>query len=123
MDHELVVMGQVLFPIEHPVNLLIVLALGHFVADFPLQGDRMAVEKCPGRDITLNWRWWITAHAATHGFMVSLLTGVPLLGLAEMGTHLLIDYGKTRLRYSLLLDQVMHLICKVVWTGCLFLAV
>ena len=115
--------AQSLFPIEQPFNLLIVLALGHFVADFPLQGDRMAVEKCPGKDVTLNWRWWITAHAATHGFMVSLLTGVPLLGLAEMGAHLLIDYGKIHLRYSLLLDQTLHLICKLVWIGCLFLAV
>ena len=44
----------------------------------------MAVEKCP-EDVTLNWRWWITAHAATHGFMVSLLTGVPLLGLRRWG--------------------------------------
>ena len=40
-----------------------------------------------------------------------------------MGAHLLIDYGKARLRYSLLLDQTLHLICKFIWTGCLFLAV
>ena len=71
-------MGQVLFPIEHPINLLIVLALGHFVADFPLQGDRMAVEKCPGRDVTLNWRWWITAHAAT-GSACTPITSMLLL--------------------------------------------
>lgn len=35
------------------INILILLILAHFVADFVLQNDRMAVEKCPGKDITL----------------------------------------------------------------------
>ena len=101
--------------LEQPLDLLILLCLGHFLADYPLQGDRMAVEKCPGNDVTMDWRWWLTAHTATHGFVVALLTGVPLLGLAEMLAHFCIDYGKCRLRYSLALDQALHLLCKVVW--------
>ena len=88
-------------PAEHPLNLLILLLLGHFVADFPLQGDKMAVEKCPGKDVTLNWRWWLTAHAATHGLAVALLTGVAVLGLAEMVLHAIIDWCKGRFRFSL----------------------
>ena len=47
VDHEAVVVGQSLFPIEHPVNLLIVLALGHFVADFPLQGIAWPLRNAP----------------------------------------------------------------------------
>ena len=71
-------------PVDQPLQLFILLILGHFLADFPLQGDRMAVEKCPGKDVVLNWRWWLSAHAATHGFVVALLTGLPVLGLVEM---------------------------------------
>ena len=37
------------------LNLLILLVLAHFVCDFVLQSDRMAVEKIPGRDATLHW--------------------------------------------------------------------
>ena len=83
-------MQQVLFPVDQPLDLLILLLLGHFVADYPLQGDKMAVEKCPGKDVTLDWRWWLSAHAATHGFFVAVLTGVPILGVAETLSHALI---------------------------------
>lgn len=98
-----------------PFQLLILLILGHFVADFPLQGDRMAVEKCPGQDVVLDWRWWLSAHAATHGFVVALLTGFPVLGMAETLFHAVIDYGKCRFRYTLVADQLMHAACKLMW--------
>jgi len=50
-------------------NLFLMLAMGHVLADFALQGDRMAVEKCPGQGVVLGWGWWLCAHA-THGFLV-----------------------------------------------------
>ena len=106
---------------HHPLDLVILLSLGHFFADYPLQGDKMAVEKCPGMDVTMDWRWWLIAHTATHGFFVAVLTGVPLLGLAEVVAHFLIDYGKCRLGYSLLLDQSLHLFSKLVWVALLIL--
>ena len=106
---------------EHPLNLLILLLLGHFVADFPLQGDKMAVEKCPGKDVTLNWRWWLSAHAGTHGFFVALLTGIPALGVAEMVCHFLIDFGKCRFGYKLIIDQILHWGCKLVWVLCVMI--
>ena len=104
-----------LFNFDQAFNLLIMLLLGHFVADYPLQGDKMAVEKCPGRDVTLDWRWWMTAHAGTHGFVVAFLTGIPLLGVTEMIAHSLIDYGKCRLGYKLIVDQALHWLCKLIW--------
>ncbi len=100
---------------DQPFNLLIVLIFGHFLADFPLQSDRMAVEKCPGKDEVLDWRWWLAAHTATHGLVVAVLTGVPFLGLAEMLCHAAIDYSKCRFRYPLIADQLMHWGCKVLW--------
>lgn len=39
------------------LELFLLLAMGHFVGDFALQSDRMAVEKCQGRDHTLPWHW------------------------------------------------------------------
>jgi hypothetical protein len=97
-------------------NLLLVLSMGHFVADFALQGDRMATEKCPGQGVVLHWRWWLCAHAAIHGFFVAVITGVPLLGLAEWLVHGLIDLGKCRRCYQMGRDQSLHLLCKVAWT-------
>jgi len=97
-------------------ELFALLAMGHFLGDFGLQSDRMAVEKCPGRDVTLAWQWWLTAHAAIHGFLVALITGLPLLGLAEWVVHALIDFGKCRDGCSLRVDQVLHLASKLVWT-------
>ena len=106
------------FSVDQPLDLLILLILGHFFADYPLQGDKMAVEKCPGKDVTLDWRWWLTAHAGTHGFVVALLTGIPLLGIAEMVAHGLIDFAKCRLGCTLIVDQAMHWACKLIWVFC-----
>ena len=110
-------MSTGLLPVDQPLDLFILLILGHFLADYPLQGDKMAVEKCPGKDVTLDWRWWLSAHAGTHGFVVALLTGIPLLGVAEMVVHSLIDFGKCRLGYKLIVDQAMHWACKVIWVA------
>ncbi|MFN6133312.1 MAG: DUF3307 domain-containing protein [Synechococcaceae cyanobacterium] len=96
-------------------NLFAMLAMGHFLGDFGLQGDRMACEKCPGRSVTLGWGWWLGSHAAIHGLLVALLSGLPLLGLAEWGAHALIDLGKCRGSYNLAIDQTLHLLCKLLW--------
>ena len=97
------------------LDLFILLALAHFVCDFGLQTDRMAREKVAGADHTLNWRWWLTTHASTHGLAVALLTGAPLLGLAETVLHAIIDWSKGKFRFSLALDQSLHLVCKLLW--------
>ena len=102
-------------PLDSGLQLFALLAMGHFVGDFGLQSDRMAVEKCAGRDVTLPWPWWLTAHAAIHGFLVALITGLPLLGLAEWVAHALVDIGKCRGRYGLGADQGLHLLCKLLW--------
>jgi hypothetical protein len=50
---------------------------------------------------------------------VALITGVPLLGLAEAAAHGLIDWGKCLGRYSLPIDQGLHLLCKLLWLALL----
>ena len=96
-------------------GLFVNLILAHFLCDFALQNDKMAVEKCPGWDATLPWYWWLISHAGTHGLAVSLLTGVPILGLFELVLHAVIDYSKCRFRLSLTLDQLLHAFCKMAW--------
>ena len=101
-------------------ELFLTLAMGHFLGDFGLQSDRMAVEKCPGKDQTLPWQWWLTAHAGIHAFLVTLITGSAWLGLAEWLVHALIDIGKCRHVYGLGMDQLLHLSCKALWVILLF---
>ena len=52
-----------------------------------------------------------------HGLIVAVLTGIPLLGLAEWTLHGLIDDGKCRHRYSIVTDQLLHLGCKAAWAA------
>jgi hypothetical protein len=96
-------------------NLFLMLAMAHFVGDFGLQSDRMAREKCPGCGVTLGWGWWLTSHAAIHGFLVGMVTQSPLLGAAEWIVHVLIDVGKCRRLWTLSFDQALHIICKLLW--------
>ena len=91
------------------------LAMAHFLGDFGLQSDRMAREKCPGCGVTLGWGWWLTSHAAIHGCLVGAITQSPLLGVAELIAHLLIDFGKCRCLWSLAFDQMFHIITKILW--------
>jgi hypothetical protein len=104
-------------PIADGLNLLMLLVMGHFMADFGLQNDRMAVEKCPGKGVTLPWQWWLGSHAAIHGFFVAVLTGVPLLGLGEWVIHAVIDIAKCRKTFGLKTDQALHLLTKALWAA------
>ena len=97
------------------LELFALLAMGHFLGDFGLQNDRMAVEKCPGKDVTLPWQWWLVSHAAIHGLLVALLTGSTVLGLAEWTAHGLVDIAKCRKRFGLRADQAFHLLFKALW--------
>lgn len=100
-------------------QLVLMLVMGHFLGDFGLQSDRMAREKCPGQGVSLGWGWWITSHAAIHGFLVGAICASPLLGACEWLAHLLIDVCKCQRRWGLAMDQGLHLACKLIWVGVL----
>ena len=106
-----------LFRDSTQAEMLVWLVLAHFLCDFGLQSDRMAREKCPGRDATLPWGWWLTAHASIHGLAVGLITGLPTLALAEVWIHALIDWLKCRHWYGITVDQLLHLACKLLWVA------
>ena len=50
---------------------------------FRSEGRRMAREKCQGQDPTLPWGWWLGSDVAIHGLLITRLSGVSRLGLAE----------------------------------------
>jgi len=86
-------------------SLLAFLVMGHGLADVPLQSDRIARETCPGRHSTLDWRWWLAAHAGVHVFFVARITGIPLSGLGEWLLQALIDLVTCRRRCTRGVDQ------------------
>ena len=40
------------------LDKLIPLLLGHFVADFAIQTDTVALNKCPKNKSKISWVWW-----------------------------------------------------------------
>ena len=96
--------------------LFLKLCVGHFVCDYPLQGDFLAraknhLQPIPG----VPWQWALLAHAGIQGGMVAYVTGVWWLGLAEVLLHCRIDYLKCAGRICFDEDQVKHLMCKGAW--------
>lgn len=87
------------------------LLAGHWIADYPLQGDFLAKAKQQGPLRVYH----LVARAGIHGAAVALITGSLLLGLAEWAMHTLIDELKVRGRTSFAEDQISHIACKSFW--------
>ena len=98
------------------LELLLMLIGSHFICDYVLQTDAIATGKNRLLDpakFGVNWYYWMTSHAVTHGFGVGLITGSVWLGFLEFVLHWLIDTGKCEKLYGLHVDQALHLTCKV----------
>ena len=100
-------------------QLFFALAIGHALADYPLQSDFMARAKnrhfahafadLPQRTL---WAYVLTAHALIHAGCVWLITGRAGFALAEFALHWLIDWAKTERKIGFQTDQWLHLGCK-----------
>lgn len=100
------------------LELIAVMAFGHAVADYPLQGDFLAKAKNRTAPIPgVPWYQALAAHAAIHAGFVGIITGSFTLGFAEFVAHFIIDDQKCKGRISYNMDQSLHLLCKVVWTA------
>ena len=60
------------------LNNLIPLILGHFVADFAIQTDTVALNKCPKNKSRISWAWWMTGHVSIHGLIAVSYTHLTL---------------------------------------------
>ncbi|EIZ83707.1 hypothetical protein WYO_3720 [Methylobacterium sp. GXF4] len=103
---------------------LLWMLIGHAVADYPLQGDwlskakNQALNLVPGEAI---WPGALLSHAAIHAGAIRLATGSWALAACEFVAHALIDYAKCAGRLSYNVDQVLHVVCKLLWFGALIM--
>ena len=98
------------------IELFALLVFAHFLFDYPLQGDFLSRAKNRFDPIQhVPWYQAMFAHTAMHGFVVGFITGIPLLGLAEMAIHWITDDLKCRGELTYNQDQAIHMICKLVW--------
>lgn len=103
------------------IQMLLLLIVGHALADYPLQGDFLAKAKNRATPITgVPWYHGLLAHAAIHGGFVGVITGSAALGAAEFIAHCIIDDMKCMGRISYNADQVLHVTCKIVWCLALY---
>lgn len=103
--------------IENAFFLLFILIFGHLLADYPLQGEFLALGKNRHKPLPgTPWYQPLLAHAGIHGGFVAIITGSLWLGLAEFSIHALIDDSKCSKRLTYNQDQALHVLCKVVWT-------
>jgi len=103
-------------------EMLFLLFAGHAIADFPLQTDFIAT--CKNRNSEGGksiWRWILGAHSIIHGGIVFLITGSLIFGILETIFHFIIDFVKCDGHTSFDQDQLLHILCKVIWTLIIFL--
>lgn len=106
------------------------LVLAHALADFPLQGEFLAVGKdrhadlgcvTGGKDWPRNiWLYCLTIHSFVHSALVWLVSGSVILSLVEFVLHWLIDLAKNERLTGFYSDQALHIACKVVYAWLFF---
>jgi hypothetical protein len=96
----------------------------HFLLDFPLQGDFLARAKNHKTPIDgVPWQTCLAAHAIIQGGGVWLVTGSVSLALTETLLHAIIDWQKNQGDFGFNVDQLLHILCKVVFVVILWVNV
>jgi|ERR1700761_8189466 len=95
--------------------MLFLLVAAHFLADYPLQGDFLALNKARSGPNLVPWWQALIAHAFIHGGFVALITGFWWIGAAEVAIHAVTDHQKCEKVIDINTDQRIHLLCKVLW--------
>lgn len=89
----------------------------HFLADYPLQGDAVAIHKSRHVKDALSqavpWYWWMTGHAMMHAVGVYLVTRSLFFSAVELVMHFGIDTMKCEKAINLNQDQALHILCKL----------
>ncbi len=95
-------------------TMLVKLIFAHCLADYPLQGDFLAIAKNHKSPISgVPWYQALAAHSIIQAGFVWLVTGSLACAFFEFFAHSLIDWLKCEGRISFNVDQGMHLLCKV----------
>lgn len=108
------------------MEALLLMLIGHAVADYPLQGDWLSKAKnhtltlVPGEAI---WPGALASHALIQAGAVWLVTQSWMLMAFEFFAHAAIDHAKCSGRLTYNQDQALHVVCKMAWAGLLFAGV
>jgi len=103
--------------------MLFWLFVGHFICDYPLQGDYLAQAKNRHTEIGKHvWRHALIGHGFIHAGAVVLATGSLFLGMLELIAHCYIDSMKNDGHLTFAQDQYLHYACKLAWAIVAYLA-
>lgn len=109
-------------------NLLFALLIGHALADYPLQGEYLALHKNrhfrpsgPQQQPKGLWIHCLLAHCLIHAGFVWMVTGRVVFAAAELVFHFLLDAAKCERKISFHTDQCLHAACKVLYVAVLLL--
>lgn len=104
------------------IETIIRLFFAHAVTDFALQTECMIDGKSTvlyQRQVPdfkgLPWWYWLIIHSLICGLGVYWATGSIFLGTLEVIAHFLIDRLKCIGRISPMLDQILHLIFRLIY--------
>lgn len=98
------------------ITLFLTLALCHFLADYSLQTEYMAISKNRWREgASKDWFWPLFAHSSVHGLAVFAITHSMIFAVVEVILHFIIDDRRCKNDYSYTTDQILHLSCKFVY--------
>ena len=110
------------------IVLLFALIIGHALADYPLQGDFLAVHKnrhaskpgSPEYPPTL-WLHCLLSHSLIHAGFVWLITGRTIFAVAEFVLHFILDAVKSERLIGYHTDQFLHALCKAAYVAVILL--
>lgn len=97
------------------ITLLFLLLCGHFLCDYPLQGDFLSKFKAKyvGGEYNPIWYHCLTAHSMIHALPVLLLTHNPTLAAFMTVSHFIIDKAKCDHGITFNQDQALHILIIV----------
>jgi hypothetical protein len=115
------------------LTVFFALAIGHAIADFPLQTEFLAINKNrnlvskdtdTGKPSSM-WIHCLTAHALTHAGLVFLILGplvkaAALIAFVEFIAHWLLDFVKCEGWSGFNADQAAHYLCKAAYTALIY---
>ncbi len=108
------------------LTLLFALVIGHVLADYPLQGEYLALNKNrhyrPSNGMEQPKGLWIHclgAHCLIHAGIVWLITGRVLFGIIELVLHFIIDALKSEKKTTIHTDQILHVSCRIGYVAAL----
>ncbi len=104
------------------LKLLFALVIGHALADYPLQGEYLALHKnrhyidASNREEPSGlWIHCLLAHSLIHAGFVWLITGRSILALAEFILHAALDMAKCEHKTGYHMDQTLHISFKLIY--------